>query len=54
MLLRLARSRSVDVIAMGPRGHGLILQFFLGSVVQKLLRQAACDLLISRAPREGT
>jgi hypothetical protein len=29
------------------------LQFFLGSVAQKLLREAACDVLISRATGEA-
>jgi nucleotide-binding universal stress UspA family protein len=53
MLVRLSRSRGVDVIAMGAHGRGVILQFFLGSVAQKLLRDAACDLLISRAPRSA-
>jgi nucleotide-binding universal stress UspA family protein len=49
MLARLSRRRGVDVIAIGPHSRGVILQFFLGSVAQKLLREAACDLLISRA-----
>jgi nucleotide-binding universal stress UspA family protein len=49
MLARLSRRRGVDVIAIGPHSRGVILRFFLGSVAQKLLREAACDLLISRA-----
>lgn len=53
MLARLSRSRDVDVIAIGPRGRGVIRQFFLGSVAHKLLREAACDLLISRATGEA-
>ena len=52
MLVRLSRSPGVDVIAMGRHGPGLILQLFLGSVAQKLLRAAACDLLVARALEE--
>jgi nucleotide-binding universal stress UspA family protein len=48
VLVRLSRTRRVDMIAVGPHGHGVILQALLGSVAHKLLREAACDILISR------
>ena len=47
MLVGLSRSRGVDVITMGAHGQAVIMEFFLGSITQKLLREAACDLLIS-------
>lgn len=47
-LVRLSRGGRVDLIAMGPHGHGIVHQALLGSVTQRVLRQAACDVLVAR------
>jgi len=46
-LIRLARSKRVDLLALGPHGRGVVLQALLGSVTQKALREAACDVLVA-------
>jgi nucleotide-binding universal stress UspA family protein len=48
-LVRMTWNRDVDLIAVGPRGHGTVLSTLLGSVARHLLREAACDVLIARA-----
>ncbi|MDV6329040.1 universal stress protein, partial [Idiomarina sp. Sol25] len=47
-LVRLARSKSVDLLALGPHGRGVVLQTLLGSVTQRVLREASCDVLVAR------
>lgn len=46
-LIRLAESHRVDLLALGPHGRGVILQALLGSVSQRVLREAACDVLVA-------
>jgi nucleotide-binding universal stress UspA family protein/Icc-related predicted phosphoesterase len=45
-ILRVAETRQVNLIVMGARGGGL--RTLLGSVSQKVLRQAPCSVLITR------
>jgi nucleotide-binding universal stress UspA family protein len=52
VLIRLSRTRRVGMMAIGRERHGIVLQALLGSVAQKLLREAACDILFSRQPNE--
>ena len=47
-LSRASRLAKVDLIAAGPGRSGLIRRAFLGSVTRRLLRDAACDVLICR------
>lgn len=49
-LANLTRNPNVDLIAIGPHERGIIQAALLGSVTQRLLREAACDVLISRPP----
>lgn len=49
-LLRLSRVPDVDLVVLGPRGHGTVLRAVLGSVSLRLLREAACDVLIVPPP----
>lgn len=49
-LVRVTRNPRVDLIAVGPYEHGAIRLALLGSVTQRLLREASCDVLISRPP----
>lgn len=51
-LVHLTRNRSVDLVAVGPYEHSVIHKALLGSVTQRLLREASCDVLISRSPTE--
>jgi universal stress protein E len=47
VLVRLAKSKRVDLLALGPHGRGVVLQALLGSVTQRILREAACDVLVA-------
>lgn len=47
-LVRATWSPKVDLIVMGPSGTGRIRQALLGSVTRRVLRSAACDVLICR------
>lgn len=47
VLVRLATDRNVDLLALGPNGRGAVLRALLGSVTQRVLREADCDLLIA-------
>lgn len=49
-LARLAKSGDIDLLALGPSGRGIILQALLGSVTQRVLREATCDVLVGRVP----
>ncbi len=40
MVLETARKENVDLIVIGRRGHGRIVEFFLGSIAQKILQYA--------------
>jgi len=46
-LIHLARSKRVDLLALGPHGRGVVLQALLGSVTQRILREAECDVLVA-------
>jgi nucleotide-binding universal stress UspA family protein len=46
-LVRLSRGGPVDLLAMGPHGRGVIRQALLGSVTQRVLREAECDVLVT-------
>ncbi|MFN7163858.1 MAG: universal stress protein [Hyphomonas sp.] len=51
VLCRLARSKSVGVLAIGPHGRGAVVSALLGSVTQRVLREAACDVLVASTRR---
>ena len=46
-LVRLSRRRNVDLLSLGPHGRGIVLSILLGSVTQRVLREAACDVLVA-------
>jgi len=46
VLLRRARSRRVDLIALGTHGRDAAAQMILGSVARGVLSAAACDVLV--------
>ncbi|ODT77400.1 MAG: hypothetical protein ABS76_26805 [Pelagibacterium sp. SCN 64-44] len=47
VLLRRARSRRVDLVALGTHGRDAAAQMLLGSVARAVLSAAACDVLIA-------
>lgn len=52
-LVRATRSPKVNLIALDPGSNSLIRRALLGSVTQRVLRDAACDVLVYRpAPRD--
>jgi nucleotide-binding universal stress UspA family protein len=44
-IVRYAREKQVDLIVMGTHGYGPLKRFFLGSVADRVLRQAPCPVL---------
>lgn len=47
-LARATQGTGMDLIALGPGRSGLLRRAFLGSVTRRLLRDAACDVLVCR------
>ena len=45
-LLELAREKNADLIAAGSHGHSAVARMFVGSVSTKLVREAACSVLV--------
>jgi len=46
VLLRMVRGHAIDLIVIGTRGHRGIKRMLLGSVAEKVFRQAPCPVLI--------
>jgi nucleotide-binding universal stress UspA family protein len=51
-ILREAEERPTDLIVVGSRGRSPIARFFLGSVAERVVRHAACPVLVAR-PLDG-
>lgn len=49
VLARLSRGSRLDLLALGPHGRNVVLQVLLGSVTQRVLREAKCDVLVTGA-----
>jgi len=45
-IARYAETHRADVIVLGSHGHGLVRRFLLGSVADKIVRQAPCAVLV--------
>jgi nucleotide-binding universal stress UspA family protein len=52
-LLSQIKDTNVDLVVMATHGHGALARFWLGSVADKLVRQAETPILLVR-PQEGT
>jgi nucleotide-binding universal stress UspA family protein len=50
----LARERGAQLIVVGTHGHTGIQRFLLGSVATAILRQAPCDVLVTRGNAVNT
>ncbi len=53
VLARATRRPNVDLLALGPGRTSLIRRAFIGSVTRRLLRDAACDVLVCHPKRTG-
>jgi nucleotide-binding universal stress UspA family protein len=45
-ILRYAEDQRADVVVLGSHGHGAVRRFLLGSVADKIVRQAGCAVLV--------
>jgi nucleotide-binding universal stress UspA family protein len=45
-LLALTKSKSIDLVVVGTRGHRRIQRMLLGSIAEKLSRQSRCPVLV--------
>lgn len=50
-IVRFARESAVDVIAMGTHGRTGLERLLLGSVAEKVLREAPCSVLVVKLPK---
>ena len=50
-IVRFAQERDIDLIVMGTHGRSGLQHVFLGSVAEKVVRQAPCPVLIVRYKR---
>lgn len=49
VLVRLLQDEPIDLLALGPHGRGIVMQAILGSVTQRVLREAVCDVLVANS-----
>ncbi len=49
-IVRCARDGGFDLIVMGTHGRGGLARVVLGSVAERVVRQAHCPVLVARAP----
>ncbi|MCP8894699.1 universal stress protein [Shinella daejeonensis] len=47
-LVRLARSRKTDLVALGVQGRNAVSKMVLGSVARRVLAASSCDVLLAR------
>jgi len=45
-IVRYASEQSADVIVLGSHGHGAVRRFLLGSVADRVIRQATCPVMV--------
>ena len=45
-IVRHADERGADLLVLGSHGHGVIRRFLLGSVAERVLREAGCPVMI--------
>lgn len=46
VIVRYAAEHAAQVIVLGSHGHGLVRRFILGSVADRVLRQASCPVML--------
>jgi nucleotide-binding universal stress UspA family protein len=45
-IIRYAAAHDAQLIVLGSHGHGVVRRFLLGSVADRVLRQAACPVML--------
>jgi nucleotide-binding universal stress UspA family protein len=45
-IVRYANEHGVQLIVLGSHGHGVVRRFILGSVADRVLRQASCPVML--------
>jgi nucleotide-binding universal stress UspA family protein len=45
-IVRYAGEHAADVIVLGSHGHGVVKRYMLGSVAERVIRQADCSVLV--------
>lgn len=45
-IVRYAREHAADLIVLGSHGHGAFRRFMLGSVAERVIRQAGCPVMV--------
>jgi nucleotide-binding universal stress UspA family protein len=50
VILDLAAAEAVDLVVMAPRGLSGLSRWVFGSVTERVLRRAACPVLVARVP----
>jgi nucleotide-binding universal stress UspA family protein len=50
-IVRYGRDASIDLIVMGTHGRTGVERLVLGSVAEKVLRDASCSVLVAKLPR---
>jgi nucleotide-binding universal stress UspA family protein len=45
-IVRYASEQAADAIVLGSHGHGLVHRFMLGTVADRVLRQASCPVML--------
>jgi universal stress protein A len=53
VLFRLIDEHDIDLLVVGSRGHTGARKLFLGSIAEKIFRQASCPVLNGRTPGRG-
>ena len=49
-IARYAQSEGCDLIVIGSHGRGMVSRFFMGSVTERVLRQAPCHVFVVHSP----
>ncbi len=52
-ILDFIEENGIDLTVMGTHGHSALAQFFLGSLVERVVRHAPCPVLTATQDRKG-
>ncbi|MCA8914590.1 MAG: universal stress protein [Planctomycetes bacterium] len=46
-----ARRHKSELIVIGTHGHGAVARFFLGSIADRVVHEASCDVIVTKQPK---
>ncbi|MCB9894369.1 MAG: universal stress protein [Planctomycetes bacterium] len=46
-----AKRHKAELIVIGTHGHGAVARFFLGSVADRVVHEADCDVIVTKQPK---